>query len=341
MKSKRRIVVLVLVILVGVSIPASLVTLDTYAISPGQALDVGKLVTVEGFKSYRPKGAIMMTDVVLTRLTPLEWLFYHLSRSVDFVPGENVVGNQTNSEFLASQAQEMVDAKSSAAVAALRYLKLPVKVTHGALILEVLPGTPASTELRDGDLIYGVNGHLVADARALKLAIQSSGTNGLLSISLLRRSQTPTPQTLTVQVRLRANPKGDGSALLGVEVTQGSSYQIAYRIRISTGTIGGPSAGLAFALSLVQQLGYMNLTHGRQIAATGTIDAHGTIGDVGGVAQKTIAVEKAGATIFLVPPQEYQVARANADRNLKVFAVSTLLQAIQVLQKQAMTLAKP
>jgi PDZ domain-containing protein len=82
----------------------------------------------------------------------------------------------------------------------------------------------------------------------------------------------------------------------------------------------------------MQELDPANLTGGRKIAATGTMSIDGTVGDVGGVAQKTIAVRGAGASVFLVPPQEYAVAKAHAGGHLKVYAVSTIGQAVHILE---------
>ena len=95
--------------------------------------------------------------------------------------------------------------------------------------------------------------------------------------------------------------------------------------------IGGPSAGLAMTLGVIDALTSGSVTGGHTVAATGTIDSQGDVGDVGGVAQKTVAVENAGATIFLVPPQEYKAALSKIRPGLQVYAVSTLDQALQVL----------
>jgi PDZ domain-containing secreted protein len=114
-------------------------------------------------------------------------------------------------------------------------------------------------------------------------------------------------------------------------------YTYPFPIRMSTDGIGGPSAGLAFTLGIINSLSGGHLTGGHIVAATGTIHPDGTVGDVGGVKEKTVAVKRAGATLFLVPPQEYAVARAKAGAGLKVVAVSSLSQAISVLEHQGGT----
>jgi PDZ domain-containing protein len=109
-------------------------------------------------------------------------------------------------------------------------------------------------------------------------------------------------------------------------------YGLPFPIHISSDDIGGPSAGLAFTLGIIDTLTGGELTGGKTVAATGTIHPDGTVGDVGGVAQKTVAVERAGATLFLVPPQELAVARSKATGKLHVEAVADLSQAMADLQ---------
>jgi PDZ domain-containing protein len=103
-------------------------------------------------------------------------------------------------------------------------------------------------------------------------------------------------------------------------------------VSIDSEGIIGPSAGLAFTIGLLEKLDPADLTGGKRVAATGTMSITGAVGDVGGVAQKTVAVRDAGAVLFLVPPQELAVARAHAGPNLKVVAVSTIGQAIAALE---------
>ncbi len=104
------------------------------------------------------------------------------------------------------------------------------------------------------------------------------------------------------------------------------------KVDLSSEGIVGPSAGLAFTLGLMEELDPADLTGGRKVAATGTMSIDGSVGDVGGVAQKTIAVRGAGASVFFVPPQEYTVAKAHAGSRLKVYAVSTIGQAVRILR---------
>jgi PDZ domain-containing protein len=118
---------------------------------------------------------------------------------------------------------------------------------------------------------------------------------------------------------------------LGIEPEDQVDYTYPFPVTIDVTNIGGPSAGLAMTLGVIDALTSGSITGGHTVAATGTIDNLGNVGDVGGVAQKTVAVENAGASIFLVPPPEYAAAMSKDRPGLQVYAVSTLSQALTIL----------
>jgi PDZ domain-containing protein len=122
------------------------------------------------------------------------------------------------------------------------------------------------------------------------------------------------------------------TSYLGIETMQQVHWNFPIKVSVHTTNIGGPSAGLAMALGIMDKLSGGHLTGGRTVAATGTIDENGAVGDVGGVAQKTIAAEQAGASVFFVPPQELAAAKSKATPKLHVYAVSNLDQALFLLK---------
>jgi PDZ domain-containing protein len=123
------------------------------------------------------------------------------------------------------------------------------------------------------------------------------------------------------------------TAYLGIDSQTQVDWTYPVKVVINTADIGGPSAGLSMTLGIIDKLSGGDLTGRRIVAATGTIDAEGDVGDVGGVPQKTIAVERAGATVFFVPPQEYKAALSKDTPQLHVYAVSTLDQALKILKR--------
>jgi PDZ domain-containing protein len=123
-----------------------------------------------------------------------------------------------------------------------------------------------------------------------------------------------------------------GKAWLGVEVEDGYAVTMPDQFAIDTRYIGGPSAGLAMTLAIMAKLSKHSLTGGHAVAATGTMDIFGNVGDVGGVAEKTVAVERAGVKYFIVPQVEVATARAVAGSHVRIFGVTTLGQALADLR---------
>jgi PDZ domain-containing protein len=133
-----------------------------------------------------------------------------------------------------------------------------------------------------------------------------------------------------VAVETRAAQDDPERAVMGVEVQDTEDFEFPLDIEIDAGGIGGPSAGLAFALDIVDELGEDDLTRGRTVVATGALGLDGTVIPIGGVKQKAIGAEEAGADIFLVPDRNYEEAR-NAVDGLRVVPVSNLSEALSVL----------
>ncbi len=312
---------------------ASFYNLGIYFVAPGQALPVASMINVQGGRLPRTSGRLLMTDVTLGPVTPAEWVFDHLNSSISYLPASEIVGTSSQTSFTDSQLSEMADAKLSASVAALEFAGESVDMKSGAYVAGVIPGTPADGKLKVGDVIYAVNGRSVSTAEAFVAAFSKLKPGQTVQLMLLRSTgTTQSSVSKTVAVTLGASSVNRAKALLGIEFEGGTAYTLPRKISISSGSIGGPSAGLAFALGILEQLGKVHLPAGEVVAATGTISPTGQVGDVGGVRQKTITVISAGAVVFLVPPQEYSVAVAASHGRIKVVAVSSLRQAVKVLE---------
>ena len=123
------------------------------------------------------------------------------------------------------------------------------------------------------------------------------------------------------------------TAFLGIDPVTQQDWQFPVKVTVHTQNIGGPSAGLAMTLGIIDKLSSGRLTGDRIVAATGKIDQYGNVGDVGGVAEKTIAVEESGATVFFVPAVELKTAESKASPQLHVYAVSNLDQVLRILKR--------
>ena len=184
-----------------------------------------------------------------------------------------------------------------------------------------------------GDVVVALDGTPTLTARALTDALAPHTPGQTVTFSVRKGGKgTPVPVRLTLE-RTTVEVGGQRLTLdVGIQPEDQVDYTYPFPVKISVPDIGGPSAGLALTLGVIDALDGGSLTGGKTVAATGTMDAQGDVGDVGGVPQKTVAVGKAGATIFLVPDVERGAAQSKARPGLHVYAVRTLDDAIRVLE---------
>jgi PDZ domain-containing protein len=213
----------------------------------------------------------------------------------------------------------MSDSKRAAEVVALS--RLGYRVAQGALIVSVDPSFPGASSLHDNDVVTKVDGKAVSTADDLVAAVRGRhpGDHARLEV---KRDKAARDVDVTIG--------GDaGHPMLGVRVS--TDVEPPFDVAIDSGNVVGPSAGLAFALELYDQLTPGELTGGRKVAATGELGLDGKVDAVGGVTQKTISVRRAGADVFLVPRDNYAEARAHAGKHLKVYAIDDFDTALRVL----------
>jgi PDZ domain-containing protein len=312
---------------------ASRINLDYYAIQPGTAQSVQPFITVPPSKAHPVVDPVLLTDVQEARVTALSYLFFKLQSNTSLYPVPDVTGGTSPDELDAQGTLQMSQAESSAKTSALRHLGYAVTATpSGAVIAGTFAGTPAYGVLNVGDVVTALDGTPTPDARALTGALAPHRPPQTVTFSVRKGGKGP---SVPVPITLKHSPvKIAGRTVVldvGIEPQDQVGYAYPFPISIDVTNIGGPSAGLAMTLGVIDTLSGGRLTGGHTVAATGTMDADGNVGDVGGVPQKTVAVENAGATIFLVPPGEYKDAKSKIRPGLKIFAVSTLDQALRVL----------
>ncbi len=297
--------------------------------------------------SHSMNGSLMMVTVLVGPASPWQYLLNKVGLLGTFqdgtqlIPKGAVLGTTPASLLNCQNAQQMTGASQAAAVVALRRLGYSIpEVNHGALLDEVVPGSPAAAGgLQTTDLVTAVNGTSVTTAAGLQAAIRSRHPGDVVHLTVQRptgASCSLRPEHLSVTLgttpSLDGQPAQPNAAFMGVAFETLTTYTLPAGVSVEVGNIGGPSAGLAMSLALLNALSTGDVTGGHKVAATGTIDVNGNVGDVGGVAQKTVAVRRAGAQLFLVPAQEYQTALKEAGPHMTVKAVSTLQQALDDLQ---------
>ncbi len=302
-----------------------LVPSDDYLVLPDRAHPVAPLISVKGARPSRGDG-IYFVDVIQRRANLLESLFPQIHDGSTLLSG-----SQVSPSGLGEQARRRVDLRQMArsqeiaAAVALRELGYRVEVEEsGALVVAVAPHAPAARHLLPTDVIVAVDGRRVRSPSALRRIM--SGRRPGDEVTLAVRGDSG---LRTVRVRTVADPSQPGRALIGVIVEPAVRIRLPVAIRIESGGIGGSSAGLAFALGVMERLG-RDVDHGRKVAATGQLELDGSVAPVGAVKQKTLGVRKAGVEVFLVPPQNAAEARRYAD-GLRVIPVASLRQALRAL----------
>ncbi len=312
-----------------VIVAGAFIRVPYYLLSPGSARETESLIEVEGAASFDHAGGVEFATVSLQKATAMQAFMGWLDPTVDVVEAELIEGDKTPSEVRSVNLAAMATSKDVATAVALQELGHDVGVTGaGAQILRVEQGSPADGVLAVGDVVVEADGQPVGLNTDLVAVIQGHAPGDELSMQV----QTPDSETpITTTVVLGENPQDPSTAFLGIATaTHGLQYEFPFTVTIDSGTVGGPSAGLAFTLGIMDTLSPDSITGGRRIATTGTMSPDGSVGPVGGVTQKTVAVRRSGAELFLVPSSEYAHALEFAG-DMPVVPVDTLDDALAVL----------
>jgi PDZ domain-containing protein len=311
------------------AVGAAVVRVPYYALSPGSVRVTDPLIRV-GDRPDPDAGSIAFATVAVDgRLDLWQVLAGWLDGSVEVVPEERVLRGRTPEGSVEHNQVLMSGSKEQAVGAALGRLGLARPV--GAEVRAVAGGTPAESVLRVGDVVVAVDGSAVTGAADLIDAVRASQPGAVLVLSVRPVSGGPDEDRSVTPVAGGGDPP---SPMLGVTVADAVETSAGVDVDIDSGPVGGPSAGLAFALGIIDLLTRGDLGGGRAVVATGTIGADGRVGPVGGIAQKAVAVRRSGATVFLVPSSlpEDELARArDLAGPVELVPVATLQEALDAL----------
>lgn len=318
------------VLVLALGLLGAFVKVPYVALGPGPVYDtLGKVgdtpvVEIGGENTFPTGGKLSMTTVSLNDgMTLLSAFGLWVSGNYALAPREELFPpDKTKQEIDQENTKAFQDSQSSAEIAALRYLKYPVKVL--ATKIEDSSGLKGIVE--PGDRIIAVNGKPVASAAEVRAALENTKPGDQVDV----RYQHNTDPEKTARVPLGKSadrPYG----VLGV--TSAERPDVPFQIKIALKDVGGPSAGLMFALSIVDKLTPGELNGGQSIAGTGEIDADGKVGAIGGIPFKMIAARDQGATTFLVPEGNCAEARQRTPDGLKLIKVGSLSEAVGALEK--------
>lgn len=316
--------------------------------SPGPTFNVigeqdgREVIEIQDTTTYPVSGALDMTTVLESGgprggLSFVEALASWLDPSDAVVPRELLFPDDiTGEEVRMRQAALFSTSGSNAIAAALNALDLPVRST--VVVDAVYDGTPAAGVLEAQDEVLSVDGAPVQTPSDVVDAVRSRPAGTPLEFTVRRAGETPdgeegdapVTEDVTVTVTTDDNPESPGTPYIGIGVSE--LYSADFPITFTLEDVGGPSAGLMFALGIVDKLTPVDLTAGRHVAGTGTITPDGEVGPIGGIRQKLAGARESGATLFLMPESHCAEAQGHVPDGLTVVPVGTLDDAIAAVE---------
>ncbi|MFD7551216.1 PDZ domain-containing protein [Streptomyces sp. NPDC059816] len=298
------------------------------------------VLQIAGRKTYPTTGNLNMTTVRVTsadyRMNLVEAVYGWLAHDNIVVPHDTLYPDgKTEEQSKQENAEEFTQSQESAKVAALEELDIPVQAW--VIVASVVKGSPAQGRLHAGDVIKSVDGKPVkAPADVAKLVTRHEpGEKVVFTVipakDAAEAEKTGKPATRTEDVTVTTKEAEDGKrAIVGIQA--GTDHTFPFSIDIKLADVGGPSAGLMFALGIVDKLTPENLTGGKFVAGTGTIDDDGKVGPIGGVEMKTVGAREQGAEFFLTPKDNCASAAEDVPEGLTLVKVDTMDDAMQSLE---------
>jgi PDZ domain-containing protein len=319
----------VAVVLLGIVVGVLLLTPSsgTYIFLPDKAHPVDPLLTVEGGRSQHDGGGIYYVDVLVRKATLMERLFPSIREGATLIPREalNPPG-VSDASRRQSNLREMTRSQQIAAAVALKTLGYKVDATPaGALVEGIFADTPAVGHLRPTDVIVSVDGKHVRTPGDLRRLVSARPPGSTVRLGVRRGDEL-----VQVALRTKADPRDAKRSIVGVAAGQEANIRLPRKVSIDAGDVGGPSAGLAFALDILEELG-RDVDRGHKVAVTGEIELDGTVVPIGGVKQKVVGARRTGVDTFVVPAGDNaREARRYAD-GLRIIPVRNFQQALRAL----------
>ncbi|MCU1399644.1 MAG: hypothetical protein JWN62_2753 [Acidimicrobiales bacterium] len=317
-----------------------------YAIVPSDAEQVESRLKLENVQRYPSSGKILFVTIREPQLPLLSWLMFRRDDDIATKTYADIYGTDTPAQLDTRGQRQMITAQQSAEYAALSKLGYPIDLKPGAIVIDQIicfkanaAGTkceqeaPSGKVLKPDDQLVSIDGVPIKTVDDLTPVLANHKPGDMVVVKYNRPGVSGT-QTGTIE--LIASPDDKTRTIVGFYPFDTTTVGTApFPITISTEGIGGPSAGLAFTLTLIDELTPGELTGGQRIAVTGTIDVHGKVGAIGGLPQKASAVRQTGAKYFLVPASQTDIAEAQAvvGNDVTLIPVATLDEALAALTK--------
>jgi PDZ domain-containing protein len=300
---------------------------DSYLLLPDRATPLEPKVKIQGEKDTGP-GGIYYVDVIVRKASLLEELVSGARPDgAELVPEEALVPPGSNiRERRRLTIRQMDRSEEVAAAVALRELGYEVDAKpEGAQVVAVAQDAPAAGKLEPTEVIVAVDGSPVRTPDDLRRLIAEHEPGETVRLRVRAGGTTRVVEVGTIE-----SPDEQGRPIVGIQVEQFADIKLPIGVDIDLGGVGGPSAGLAFALDVVEEL-RGNVDRGLRVAATGELELDGGVGSVGGIKQKVIGAKRSQADVFLVPAGDNAVEARRHAGDLRIIAVESFGQALRAL----------
>ncbi|WP_165006127.1 MULTISPECIES: SepM family pheromone-processing serine protease [unclassified Enterococcus] len=336
----------ILIIFLGMLIIGFVVVpLPYYVESPGATIDLKELITVNNKKDESP-GSFSLTSVGIRQATGFLAVKAKLEPFEELISEDELTGGATSEEYNQMQQYYMDSSQNAAIEQALKLAGKPYKMEFkGVYVMSVEKNSSFYGKLSVGDTVTKVDNKSFKSTEAFMDYVKSQKVGQTVTITYLHDGKEKEASGKLIQLPT------DKKAGIGITLTDHTEIETDTNVRIDSGSIGGPSAGLMFTLEIYEQLTGENLRKGKQIAGTGTINSAGEVGRIGGIDKKVASADKAGVEIFFAPDDtisadirkeypdlktNYEEAKAAAeklDSSMKIVPVKTVQDALDYLQK--------
>ena len=319
-------------LIVAAALLATFVRVPYFVFRPGSVQPLSGKVMVTTGQRFNASGEIYFTTVRQdSTVNGWEWLEARMKPSLTLIEEDRILDGRSRDENRAFNMQLMRVSKSTAVAVALRYLGIDPFRPTGVGLAQVQVGGPSTGRLTINDVIVSVDGVPVLEAGDLVDAIRERNPGDMVDFEV---EPVGGGEPRVVSFALRPRPDDPTIGYMGVvpQTRWEDVEDLPIDVRVNTGNVGGNSAGLALTLSILDLVTPGELTGGLQVATTGTIDAAGVVGPIGGIVQKVVAARDGGMDLFLVPAQEADEARRHAG-SMTVEGVATLEGALEALAR--------
>ena len=297
-------------------------------------------------EQFPPSGDVYFVTVTEPSQSVLSWIAGRNEPAIQFLTSEEKFGVQTPQQRRRFALESMRSSEQVAQFVALQRVGFDVRLAAGDVLIqdmvclepnedgtECITWSPSDEVLDPGDRIIEVEGEEIEGVEDLGRILDGREPGDVVSM----RVDRPAEGELDVEVELTVSPSEPDRTIVGFYPFDTRRVELPFELDIDTGSIGGPSAGLAFTLTLIDELTPGELTGGRSVAVTGTIELDGTVGPIGGLRQKASAVAQSGVEVFIVPAAQgeadIEAARLAGGDDLVIITVSTLDEALEVLEE--------